>query len=141
MQTQVQESIGKQPGLVQRITAASAQFEQLTAGQSVGEREGKLKELATGYDSFHQLQSNITEGIKVSWCVSVFSVGCGVWPSLITFSLSLPPTHTSPLLSCHPSSSTTTSLRYWSESRARSVTLSLPDAQRKTTSSSKGDSP
>ncbi|CAI8016396.1 Programmed cell death 6-interacting protein, partial [Geodia barretti] len=64
VQTQVQESIGKQPGLVQRIAAASAQFEQLTGGQSVGEREGKLKELATGYDAFQQLQSNITEGIK-----------------------------------------------------------------------------
>ena len=79
MQTQVQESIDKQPGLVQRIAAASAQFEQLTGGQSVGEREGKLKELATGYDAFQQLQSNITEGIKVScrecvlcwmWCVA-----------------------------------------------------------------------
>lgn len=45
---------------------ASAEFEHLTAGQSVGEREAKLKELATGYDAFHQLVSNISEGTKVS---------------------------------------------------------------------------
>lgn len=62
----VQESLDKQPQLVQRIMTASAEFENLTAGQSVGEREAKLKELATGYDAFHQLVSNISEGTKVS---------------------------------------------------------------------------
>jgi programmed cell death 6-interacting protein len=64
VQTQVRETLDKQPGLVQRIAAASAQFEQLTVGQSVGEREAKLKELAAGYDAFQQLESNITEGTK-----------------------------------------------------------------------------
>ena len=64
--SQVQETLNKQPQLLQRITTASTQFEQLTAGQSVGVRETKLKELATGYDAFQQLCSNITEGTKVS---------------------------------------------------------------------------
>lgn len=63
---QVQESLDKQPHLVQRIMTASSEFEHLTAGQSVGERETKLKELATGYDAFQELVSNISEGTKVS---------------------------------------------------------------------------
>lgn len=63
---QVQESLDKQPQLIQRIMTASTEFEHLTAGQSVGEREAKLKELATGYDAFQQLVSNISEGTKVS---------------------------------------------------------------------------
>ena len=77
VRSQVEESLGKQPVLVQRIEGASGQFEQLTVGQSVGEREARLKELATGYDAFQQLQSNITEGTKVSQCtIGVYMCTC-----------------------------------------------------------------
>ena len=63
---QVQETTDRQGSLVQRITSAHAEFEQLTSGQSVGEREAKLKELAAGYDAFQELCNNLSEGSKVS---------------------------------------------------------------------------
>ena len=37
----------------------------------MGAREQKLMELASGYDAYTELTSNLTEGTKVSlWCVS-----------------------------------------------------------------------
>lgn len=36
------------------------------SGQAVSEREAKLKDLATAYDSYMELTANLKEGTKVS---------------------------------------------------------------------------
>lgn len=60
------DSLARQEDLIGRIQAAHGRFEQETQSQSVGARERKLMELATAYDAYVELTSNLTEGTKVS---------------------------------------------------------------------------
>ena len=48
-----------------RIVAAHQQFEAETQSTSMGPRERKLRDLASAYDAFMELQGNLTEGSKV----------------------------------------------------------------------------
>ena len=66
MVLQVADSIARQEDLVGQILSAQGRFEQETQSQSMGAREKKLMELASGHDAFMELTSNLTEGTKVS---------------------------------------------------------------------------
>ena len=48
------------------VQRANMEFTQAKSGnQSAASRETKLKDMATAYDSFNELKSNIDEGTKV----------------------------------------------------------------------------
>ena len=59
------ESLDRQGDLVGRIESAHLRFEQQTAGAGASAREEMLKSLATGFDTFKELQDNLSEGTKV----------------------------------------------------------------------------
>ena len=64
IQQQVNESLEKQEGIVQRIMSTHDQFVRETQSRGASAREEKLKELAAGYDAFVELDANLTEGTK-----------------------------------------------------------------------------
>ena len=59
------ESLARQEDLIGRIQSAHGRFEQETQSHGVGAREQKLMELASAYDAYMELTSNLTEGTKV----------------------------------------------------------------------------
>ena len=59
------ESLDRQGDLVGRIESAHLRFEQQMAGAGTSAREEMLKSLATGFDTFKELQDNLSEGTKV----------------------------------------------------------------------------
>lgn len=63
-QQQVEESVAKQEQVVVCIETAHGQFTRETLAPGVSARDQKLKDLATGYDAFMELNSNLTEGTK-----------------------------------------------------------------------------
>ena len=63
---QVADSLARQEEMIGRIQSAHARFEAETQSQGMGAREQKLMELASGYDAYMELTSNLTEGTKVS---------------------------------------------------------------------------
>ena len=67
--------MSRQEDLFGRITSAHGRFEQETQGQGMGAREQKLVELASGYDAYMELTSNLTEGTKVSQVAREIVVG------------------------------------------------------------------
>lgn len=64
LQQEVSDSLARQEDLINRIQSAHARFESETQSQGMGAREQKLMELASGYDAFMELTSNLTEGTK-----------------------------------------------------------------------------
>lgn len=64
IQHQVEESVAKQEQVVACIETAHGQFTRETQAPGVSAREQKLKDLATGYDAFMELNANLTEGTK-----------------------------------------------------------------------------
>lgn len=73
---QVADSLARQEDLIGRIQSAHARFEAETQSQGMGARDQKLMELATGYDAFMELTSNLNEGTKVSQDVHVCLCVC-----------------------------------------------------------------
>ena len=63
-QQQVEESVTKQEQVVTSIETAHSQFTREAQAPGVSPREKKLKDLATGYDAFMELNGNLTEGTK-----------------------------------------------------------------------------
>ncbi|XP_066953002.1 programmed cell death 6-interacting protein [Macrobrachium rosenbergii] len=63
LQKQVKESVERQESLVGSIQEAHQEFSQASSGVG-GEREEMLKKLASAYDNFNELRSNLTEGAK-----------------------------------------------------------------------------
>ena len=63
-QQQVAANLEAQANLVQRLSSAHAMFLSETQSQGVSERDQKLRELATGYDAFMELNGNLTEGTR-----------------------------------------------------------------------------
>lgn len=66
LQQEVASSLESQKALVTSIDAAHQQFMTETNGQFTSPREEELKKLAAAYDTFTELQNNVTEGTKVS---------------------------------------------------------------------------
>lgn len=64
LQNQVAESVRRQGEMVREIEAAHAQFTAEKGGSSVSGREALLTQLATAFDIFTELQSNLKEGTK-----------------------------------------------------------------------------
>ena len=50
---------------MQRLMTASAQFEAETQQVGTSARDNMLKELATGFDTYQELSSNLQEGTQV----------------------------------------------------------------------------
>nr|ABG82044.1 ALG-2 interacting protein x [Penaeus monodon] len=63
LQKQVKESIERQEELVKNIQEAHKDFSHAVSGAG-GEREAMMKKLASAYDNFIELRSNLTEGTK-----------------------------------------------------------------------------
>lgn len=63
LQKQVKESVERQESLVSNIQESHREFSQASSGVG-GEREEMLKKLASAYDNFNELLSNLTEGAK-----------------------------------------------------------------------------
>ena len=63
-QQQVTANMETQASLVQRLTSAHERFVSETQSAGMSEREQKLKELASGYDAYMELNGNLTEGTK-----------------------------------------------------------------------------
>jgi len=63
-QQQVAANLETQEGLIQRLTSAHDNFVSETQSAGMSEREQKLKELASGYDAYMELNGNLTEGTK-----------------------------------------------------------------------------
>lgn len=64
LQAQVQDSVRRQEEMVKEIQAANAQFTAEKGGSATSSRETLLSQLATAFDIFMELQSNLKEGTK-----------------------------------------------------------------------------
>lgn len=64
LQAQVQDSLQRQEVMAREIQAANAEFNAEKGGNSASNREALLSQLATAYDVFTELQSNLKEGTK-----------------------------------------------------------------------------
>ena len=64
LKQQVEESLQFQQQLVAKIQSAHQAFVQ-ECGQDTSGRDDMLKQLASSYDTFVELESNLTEGTKV----------------------------------------------------------------------------
>ena len=64
LKQQVEESLQSQQQLVAKIQAAHQAFVQ-ECGQDSSGRDEMLKQLASSFDTFNELEGNLTEGTKV----------------------------------------------------------------------------
>lgn len=64
LRKQVEDSVARQAQLENEINAAQSEFQSQTGCGANGSRDDFFKELATAYDSFTELKTNLKEGTK-----------------------------------------------------------------------------